>query len=145
MDDKIVIDQETYTSVTNEGKDEYLKFLRDNPFYIDVNEAIEKNKEKRQKQHQKELEQQEKYKLKKQKELEEKHQRDEDYRYIPSLVWLEMYLPRFEMVYGEFVYSKKELSNKQKCEELLNYFGEVCGITDIQDIFKMKPHKSSYR
>ena len=79
------------------------------------------------------------------KELEERHKKDEDYRYIPSLVWLEMYLPHYEVVFGEFKYSNNNLTNKQKCEELLTYFSDVCGITDIKDIYKRRPHRGFHR
>lgn len=73
--------------------------------------------------------------------LEERHRKDEDYRYVPSLVWMEMYLPRFESRYGEFNYSSDDISNKQKCEELLDYFGNICGVSKIEEIYKKGSHR----
>ena len=135
------IDFETYEQLTSETKDDYVNFLKNNPSFIDTKEAILSNIKKKQELEQEKIKQQHDYMVQKQKQLEERHRKDEDYRYIPSLVWLEMYLPRYELEFGKFDYSNKELTNKQKCEELLNYFGSVCGITDIKDIFKRKPRR----
>ena len=143
--DNIIIDEDTFTKITNENKDAYLKFLKENPLFVDVNDALENKKTKEESKIKNNLEEEKKLKLEKERELQERHKKDEDYRYVPSLVWLEMYLPRYELVYGEFKYSNDNLSNKQKCEELLTYFSDVCGITDIKDIYKKKPHRGFYR
>lgn len=68
--------------------------------------------------------------------LEEQYRKAEDYRYVPRLVWMEMYLPRFEKKYGKFNYSSESISNKQKCQELLDYFGNICGINKVEEIYK---------
>lgn len=133
------IDNNTLTQVINEDKDQYLKFLRDNPNMSvkEYRDKFEQEKINRQKE-------MEEYNLKRKKELDEKHQKDEDYRYIPSLVWLEMYLPHFEIDYGKFNYSKDDISNKRKCEELLYYFSNICGVTNIRQIFRKKSHRRRY-
>lgn len=143
--DNIIIDQETFTKITNEDKDEYLKFLNENPLFVDINDALESKRKAKEIETEKNIELEQQLLEQKSKELEERHKKDEDYRYIPSLVWLEMYLPRYELVYGEFEYSNDKLTNKQKCEELLTYFSDVCGITDVKDIYKKRPHRGFYR
>ena len=143
--DNIIIDEETFTKVTNEDKDEYLKFLNENPLFVDINDALESKRKTKEIESEKNIELEQQLLEQKSKELEERHKKDEDYRYVPSLVWLEMYLPRYELIYGEFEYSNDQLTNKQKCEELLTYFSDVCGITDVKDIYKKRPHRGFYR
>ena len=128
------MDKNTYNQFNDNSLDTYESFLESNPFVTDYSSWLKKNNKK------------EKDKIETKKiELDEKLKKDEDYRYIPSLVWMEMYLPRFEMVYGKFTYSKSDISNKQKCEELLHYYETKCGIKNVQEIYKKKPHKGILR
>ena len=129
-----MIDENTYNQFNDNSLDTYEDFLKSNPIVTDYSSWLKKNNKKSD----------EKIESKKV-ELDKKLKKDEDYRYIPSLVWMEMYLPRFEMVYGKFNYSKNDLTNKQKCEELLNYYAKKCGIKKINEIYKKKPHRGILR
>lgn len=60
----------------------------------------------------------------------------EDFNNFLQITWLELYLPRFELQYGMFEYSKSDLSDSEKIEELLGYYANTCGIEDISEIPK---------
>lgn len=60
----------------------------------------------------------------------------EDFNNFLQITWLELYLPRFELQYGMFEYSKSDLSASEKIEELLEYYANTCGIEDISEIPK---------
>lgn len=144
-DDIIYIDEDTYYQITGEKDyNSYVEFLNNNKKFVDVTKQRKTIFDDK-------ILKSDNIEIEKQKvqinaeSLEEKHKQADDLRFFPSLIWLEMYLPRYELVYGCFNYSKEILTNKQKCEELLEYYGNICGITDIKDIFKKKPHKGFYR
>lgn len=128
---QIYIDEDTYFQITGiNDKEEYKNFLKSNKRFVDVSKPKEEKSSI--------IEE-------KNKELEEKHKKADDLRYIPSLIWLEQYLGRYEIVYGKFKYTSDKLSNKEKCEELLDYYSTVCGLDKIEDIFKKRPHKGIHR
>ncbi|MBP3766635.1 MAG: hypothetical protein J6G98_05590 [Bacilli bacterium] len=133
----IMIDENTYNQVNDNTLDSYENFIESNPIVDDYSSWLKKNKTSKSSV---EITNQVK-----KRELDEKLKKDEDYRYIPSLVWMEMYLPRFEVAYGKFTYSKSDISNKQKCEELLKYYSSKCGVKKIDEIFKRRPHKGILR
>lgn len=124
------IDKNTYYKLIGEEDEEsYINFLNNNPNFVDIDKhntrktifdsnisSIENKK------------------------AIENNQKIDDYRYGPYLIWLELYLPRFETVYGKFNYSNENITMKQKCEELLNYYANRCNIENIEEI-KKKPHK----
>lgn len=60
----------------------------------------------------------------------------EDFNNFLQITWLELYLPRFELQYGMFEYSKSDLSDSEKIEELLGYYANNCGIENISEIPK---------
>ena len=64
--------------------------------------------------------------------------------YEPMRIWLEQYLDRYKTIYGEFKYSKDNLTNQEKCEELIKYY-EKCGCNRVEEIFKRKPHRGISR
>ena len=130
----IMIDENTYNQVNDNTLDNYENFIESNPIVTDFSSWLKKNNKK----------DEEKIEIKKNK-LEEQLKKDEDYRYFMYLYWLELYLPRFEMRYGQFNYSNSELSNKQKCVELLHYYETECGIKKVEEIFKRKPHRGILR
>lgn len=129
----IMID-ENINQVNTNTLDNYESFIESNPIVTDFSSWLKKNNKK----------DEEKKEVKKI-ELDEKLKKDDDYRYIPSLVWMEMYLPRFEKAYGKFSYSKSDISNKQKCVELLHYYEIKCGIKKVEEIYKKRPHKGILR
>lgn len=132
--DFIYIDEDTYFKIiSKEDKSDYQRFLKDNPQFIDVTKkktTLEKVKQE--------------VISNKEKELEEKHKRADDFRYIMPLIWLEQYLDRYKTIYGEFKYSKDNLTNQEKCEELIKYY-EKCGCNRVEEIFKRKPHRGISR
>ncbi len=128
-----MIDENTYNQVNDNTLDSYESFIESNPIVTDFSSWLKKNNKREEKIESKKV------------ELDEKLKKDEDYRYIPSLVWMEMYLPRFEMVYGKFKYSKNGITNKQKCEELLHYYEKKCGVKRVEEIIRKRPHKGILR
>lgn len=152
-DDIIYIDEDTYYQIIGEeDKNSYVNFLENNPKFVDVTKPTENKKRKSvydnniinkkiSMEDQIDLEDKQQ-KNETQISLEERHQRTEDLRYMPYLIWLEMYLPRHERVFGAFEYSDDQITNKQKCEELLNYYSSTCGITNIEEIYRTRGHRS---
>ena len=130
-----IIDEDTYRQFDEQG--DYDNFLKDNSAFKDKNTYLYEIKDNGKNI----TEEKQKLEEKKQKLLEERHKKDEDYRYFMHVFWMEQYLPRFEEQYGEFSYPSDNLTNQQKCEALLKYYGDTCNITNIQDIFKRRPHK----
>ncbi len=132
--DFIYIDEDTYFKIIGKkDKSDYQRFLKDNPQFIDITKkktTLEKVKQE--------------VISNKEKELEEKHKRADDFRYIMPLIWLEQYLDRYKTIYGEFKYSKDNLTNQEKCEELIKYY-EKCGCNRVEEIFKRKPHRGISR
>lgn len=114
----IYIDKETYFQIIGkEDEQAYQEFLENNPRFI--NQEIEKPK----------------YQID-EKKLQKMHEHDEDFLYIEPLVRLEFALPWHEQTNKSFNYSKANLTRKQKCLELINYYKNVCGITSTEQIFK---------
>lgn len=134
---KLYIDNDSYNQITGETEEEFKSFLKRNDCAVDItprkkvfdNNIVETVKS----------DSSESVPSKKE-ELELKHKQDEDHRYIFTLFWLEQYLPRFELTFGEFRYSKDNLSNKEKCLELQKYFEDVCNISNVEDIRKRSVH-----
>lgn len=133
-DDIIYIDEDTYYQIIGEeDQNSYVNFLANNPKFVDVTKPIESKKRKTI--YDSNIINNESN-IEDQITLKERHQKTDDLRFMPHLIWLEMYLPRHEKVFGNFEYSSDQITNKEKCEELLEYYSSTCGITDIEDIFK---------
>ena len=138
MGSKIISD--IFTKVENEEKDIYLKFLNDEPLFEDLSMRIAKKNKKIEEEKLKKEQEQERLKQVKEEYLKQLYKKDEDYRYMIKIVWLETHIKDFENIYGPFSYSTSNLSYQEKYEELLEYFGDVCGISNVEDI--RKPHRS---
>ncbi len=120
----IFIDQNIYQAISGKkSRKSYETFLENNPNFVDLNYSSKK-----------EIKEDVIAKEKIQKELEQNLEKTEDYRYVMNLIWLEMYLPKYERKYGAFKYSNENMTNREKCEELLEYYADVCGIGDIKKI-----------
>lgn len=132
--DLIEIDEDIYFKISGkEDKSDYQRFLKDNPQFIDVTKkktTLEKVKQE--------------VILNKEKELEEKHKRADDFRYFFHVTWLEQYLDRYKTIYGEFKYSKDNLTNQEKCDELIEYYYK-CGCNSVEEILKRKPRRGLSR
>lgn len=141
----IYIDKETYYQIIGqEDEQSYINFLKNNPKF--VNFTNQRKSIFSENIVQKECAVEEVKEIPKKTKLQIQHEKADDYRYFPHRIWLEQYLPRFEMVYGKFFYSNENLSNKEKCQELLTYYSEVCHINNIEDIKNSSAHllKSVY-
>ena len=115
-------------------KDEYDEYIKTNPISTDISSWLKKKSKI----------DEEKIEVR-QAKLDVQLEKDDDYKYVIELIWMEMYLPRFEMKYGKFNYSEKATTNKTKCEELLHYYAYTCGLKNIKEIYKKKPHKGMFR
>jgi hypothetical protein len=135
---KFYIDEDSYMQITNEDEEGFKSFLDRNKKVVDITprkKVLDSNITGIVKEKPITLES-----IDKKEELVIKHQKDDDHRYIFCLFWLEQYLPRFELAFGEFHYSKEGLSNKEKCIELQRYFEDVCKIKNVEDIRKKSVH-----
>lgn len=124
---KYPIDEDTFSQIFGSESD-YDTFLKENPVFT-RDESVKKEKKKKTTSEWKSD------------NIKSIHSIDDFYQFL-YLTWLELYLPRYELKYGEFQYSKdsEEMTNLEKINELLDYFVD-CGVgTNIEEI-----RKSSFR
>ena len=133
-------EENIFTQITNEEKDIYLKYLKDESLFDGLSVRIKRKNEKIEEEKTRLQKEKEQLEQLKQKNLEEKLKKDNDYMYMPRTMWLETYVEHFEKLYGPFYYSTNDLLYQEKYKELLDYFEGTCGISNVEDI--LKSHRS---